>query len=257
MDEWGDTGEMQMTDKNGTPQKWYTPAQHGKDIKATSMQIVSSESDHATTSAELKLLRLRRTLLSPGRADFVAGTTTADALFVIQASDVVPARLTVAFATSLKDDVWVGCGLFGGINVGSLDGTGEGGGKGRRVDIGRKCWDVESEWAAEAAAAALAADIFRVLASLGILLGPCPTDFTGEAGVVAPAPALRIASAPAVDLVTRVGRCSDDVTPRAVAGCDTFNLVRAGASRNVGSTSSDSSSSESRATRLVRGVFRG
>lgn len=60
---------------------------------------------HAITSAELKLLRLRLTLLSPGRADFVAGITTADVLFLIHASDVVPARFTVALATSLNDDV--------------------------------------------------------------------------------------------------------------------------------------------------------
>jgi len=36
-----------------------------------------SRTDHATTSAALKLLRLRLTGLKPGRSDFVAGTTTA------------------------------------------------------------------------------------------------------------------------------------------------------------------------------------
>ena len=60
---------------------------------------------HATTSAELKLLRLRLTLLSPGRSDLVAGNTTTDALFVIHASDVVPTLLTVAFVMSLNDEV--------------------------------------------------------------------------------------------------------------------------------------------------------
>ena len=40
--------------------------------------------DHATTSAALKLLRRRLMGRSPGRSDFVPGTTTADALFVIQ-----------------------------------------------------------------------------------------------------------------------------------------------------------------------------
>ena len=64
-----------------------------------------SGSRHAITSAELKLLRLRLTLLSPGRPDLVAGTMTTDALFVIHASDVVPTRLTAALATSLNDDV--------------------------------------------------------------------------------------------------------------------------------------------------------
>jgi len=64
----------------------------------------SNEWHHATTSAELKLLRLRLTLLSPGRADFVAGTITADGLLVSHASDVLPVRFTVVFATSLNDD---------------------------------------------------------------------------------------------------------------------------------------------------------
>lgn len=92
------------------PQRWYIllDMETKRKINPRNLCIIElscSEWRHATTSAELKLLRLRLTLLNPGRADFVAGTTTADALFVIHASDAVPARLTVAFATSLKDDV--------------------------------------------------------------------------------------------------------------------------------------------------------
>ena len=43
---------------------------------------------YATTSAELKLLRLRLTLLNPGLSDFVPGLTTALELVFIQASGV-------------------------------------------------------------------------------------------------------------------------------------------------------------------------
>lgn len=66
----------------------------------------------ATTSAELKLLRLRRTLLSPGRVDLDAGTTTAAVLVATQASELrVPLRLKLfTFTTSLSDDTW--CGFF-------------------------------------------------------------------------------------------------------------------------------------------------
>jgi hypothetical protein len=56
----------------------------------------------AITSAELKLLRLRRTFLNPGRPDF--GTTTAATLFATQASDVAVA-VRLRFATSLNEDV--------------------------------------------------------------------------------------------------------------------------------------------------------
>jgi len=62
------------------------------------------EEDQATTSAELKLLLRRRTLLNPGRTDFEAGTTTAAVLFATQASEaVVPVRFKLT--TSLIDDV--------------------------------------------------------------------------------------------------------------------------------------------------------
>jgi hypothetical protein len=61
---------------------------------------------HATTSAELKLLRRRRTFLRPGLSDLDPGTTTALALFVIHASDAAAAFLSVAAeATSLSEFV--------------------------------------------------------------------------------------------------------------------------------------------------------
>jgi len=41
---------------------------------------------YATTSAELKLLRRRRTLLSNGRSDLEPGTTTAEGSLFIHAS---------------------------------------------------------------------------------------------------------------------------------------------------------------------------
>jgi len=48
----------------------------------------SQSTTHTITSAALKLLLRRLTLLSPGRpVVFEAGSTTADALFVIHASD--------------------------------------------------------------------------------------------------------------------------------------------------------------------------
>lgn len=110
---------------------------------------------------------------------------------------------------------------------------------------------------AVAAAAAFAADVVLVVASRGILLGGCPEDLTGDIGVEAPAPVLRITAAPAVDLVTRVGRCSEAVTPLDVVALDGFSRAR-GATPSAGNTSSVSSSeSESCATRLAMGVFRG
>ena len=98
--------------------------------------------------------------------------------------------------------------------------------------------------------------MLRVVASLGILFGPWPEDFAGDEGFEAPAPVLRIAKAPTVDLVTLVGRCSEEVTPRDPVVWDDFSLLRTGTTPKAGSTSS-SSSSESRASRLATGVFRG
>src|SRR6266550_884103 len=91
----------------------------------------SQSTTHTITSAALKLLLRRLTLLSPGRpVVFEAGSTTADALFVIHASDGITGDAFPAFfppvavdtLASLNDDAW--CGLFEGINVGNLDGGG-------------------------------------------------------------------------------------------------------------------------------------
>lgn len=146
----------------------------------------------------------------------------------------------------------MGCGLFDGISVGSLDGTGDGGGCGRRVETGWGCG--MPELAAEAAATAFAADVVLVVASLGILFGPCAEYFVWDA---MPVPVLRMTEAPAVDLVTRAGRCSDAVTPRDVDAFVVLSRFRTGATPNAGRTSSVSSSSESCANRLAIGVFRG
>lgn len=78
---------------------------------------------YATTSAALKLLLLRLTGRGPGRCVALdAGTTTADAPVVIQASeegfDFVPAAISARVLVA----------LFRFAKVGSLDGVGDGGG---------------------------------------------------------------------------------------------------------------------------------
>lgn len=69
--------------------------------------------------------------------------------------------MLVPALTSLNEEVWLGCGRFEGMRVGSLDGVGDGGGGGLR--------DVAC---LELAAAAFAAAVVRVAASRGILFGP-------------------------------------------------------------------------------------
>lgn len=116
-------------------------------------------------------------LRSPGRSDFVAGTTTAAVLLVIHASLAPPIFRVAAFATSVSDEVCIGCGRFVGINVGSREGVGDGGGWCPVlvvidvIGLGC-CWRDEVEDVAAATAAAFAADVVRVVASRGILLGP-------------------------------------------------------------------------------------
>ena len=238
---------------------------------------------YTITSAALKLLLRRLILLRPGRpVVFEVGSTTTDALFVIHASDSIAGDPFPAFfppvvgeiLTSLNDDVW--CGRFEGINVGNLDGGGgDDGGLGLRASITLNRvvmpvdpFDVASVLVAfVAAAAALAAAVVRVVANLGILLGPCP-DLTGEDGGgfvewTAAVPAFLIFAAPAVDLVTRVGLCSDAVMPLDSLGFTLFRVI-GGTMPNAGSSSSASSSSlseswsdKSLASRLAIGVFRG
>lgn len=119
---------------------------------------------YAITSAELKLLRLRLTFLSPGRSDLDPGLTTAAAFVFIHASDVgavVPFLRVALVATSLSDDVW--CGLR---SVGNRDGIGEGGGLGRR-----DCAGATGCLTSAVVLAVVGAADFPVVASLGILLG--------------------------------------------------------------------------------------
>jgi hypothetical protein len=121
--------------------------------------------------------------------------------------------------------------------------------------------DEDEDDAPAAAASALEADVVLVAASLGILFGPFAEAFTGDTGpagtVAAPVPVFRIADAPAVDLVTRVGRASEAVMPRDAVTFDVLILFRAGGAASDGRTSVSSSSSESSARRLAAGVFRG
>jgi hypothetical protein len=114
--------------------------------------------------------------------------------------------------------------------VGRRDGVGEGGDRsGRRVG-------------ATAGVAAFAAAVFRVVASLGILLGPCPVDLVdGTTLEGVPAPIFLIAMAPAVDLVTLVGRCSDAVTREPDALMDLTRSFVTGTTPKAGNTSSASS----------------
>jgi len=96
-------------------------------------------------------------------------------------------------ATSDKEfEEWC-CGLLdGGTRVGNREGVGGG----RRV-----------RGAATPAAAAFAAPVLRVVASLGILFGGfTEAPLSAEAVAAAAPPVLLIFAAPAVDLVTRVGR---------------------------------------------------
>jgi len=96
------------------------------------------------------------------------------------------------------------------------------------------------------------------VASLGILLGPCPLVFTDDAPAfeLAALPAFLMAAALADDLVTRVGRDSDDVTLPAILNVLALGLL-AGIRPRAGSSSFSSSRSESTATRFAWGVFRG
>lgn len=198
------------------------------------------------TSAELKLLRRRLTLRSPGRPEVVAGVTTAETFVFTQVS-----FLSAAPTTSDKDVVCVS--RFEGIKVGRRDGTGDGGGLGRRVGTGR---GAAFAFAKDAAWSAFAAEVVLVVANRGILFGPCAGGFIGEAGVVTALLVFLIWAALAVDRVTRLGRCSEAVTPRE-DDFEGFTLVRTGAAPKAGRTSSDSSVSESCASRLDAGVLRG
>jgi hypothetical protein len=179
---------------------------------------------HATTSAALKLLRRRLTLRRPGLPDLVEGVRTADALFVIHASEGLVGVAHCCATASAREAEGL-CSLLAVTRVGRRDGVG----MGSCVEFCRVC--------AEAATAALAAAVVRVVASLGILLGPCPLVLAGDdVGAVF----FRITAAFAVDLVTRAGRASDEVSMPATLDVFTRGLLL-GTSPKAGSWSSSSS----------------
>ena len=61
---------------------------------------------HATTSAALKLLRRRLIGRRLGRSDFVPGTTTADALLVIQSWDCAAFTTAAMAAGDSCTELW-------------------------------------------------------------------------------------------------------------------------------------------------------
>lgn len=111
----------------------------------------------------------------------------------------------------------------------------------------------------------LAAAVPRAVAPVpnrGILLGAWPLgleDFkVVEEGMML-VPAFRVAAAAAVDLVTRVGLCSEAVTREPIGRVvgDLAFVLRGGTMPRAGNSSPSSSRSESDATRFAAGVFRG
>lgn len=155
---------------------------------------------YATTSALLKLLRLRRTLRKPGRSLFDAGSMTWLAFAVIHASSLpasLPAFILAAVVTSFKECavVWWAGRLGADTNVGRREGV-----VGVRRPVGAGVL-LRGGWP---------------FARRGILLGGCIElpPFVGTVVVVtADVPDRLIFAAPAVDRVTRVGRDSLFVTP--------------------------------------------
>jgi hypothetical protein len=140
-----------------------------------------------------------------------------------------------AEATSLSEFVAL-CDRFAGMSVGRRDGVGDGGARG-----GRRAEGV----AARAAAAAVFLVVVPV-ASLGILLGPFLLVVVADFPVT-----------PAVDLSTRVGRCSEAVALGPVERTGAFALGLE-ITPSAGNTSApSSSSSESTATLFWTGVFLG
>jgi len=88
--------------------------------------------------------------------------------------------------------------------------------------------------------------------------------FTGDSGidvafdVAAAVPARRILTAPAVDRVTRIGRCSVAAASLILGTFDrVFDLLRVVGGGGITGRTSLSSSSVSSAIRLVLGVLRG
>ena len=88
---WEDTGERQ---------KRYRQECKRGSVRPKPARSTHCLNSHATTSAALKLLRLRRTLRRPGRSDFEAGTTPEEALFATQVPDAARADFVIAAATA-------------------------------------------------------------------------------------------------------------------------------------------------------------
>ena len=207
---------------------------------------------HATTSAALKLLRRRLTLRRPGRSPLLfPGLTTAFAPFFIHSLP-LPRSAETLSATLLRllTDAWCPCAGRFGTRVGSLDGEGDAGRavrRGRGTGAGR--FDAFCGTRTDVA-----------FASLGILFGGAAM-FALFAAVLRILPGLHAAAA--ADRVTRVGRCSEEVslaTPVFGSARDLWRVI-SGAAPRAGRTSSlsssISSSDESVATRFAFGVFRG
>ena len=206
---------------------------------------------HATTSAALKLLRRRLTLRRPGRSPLLfPGLTTAFTPFFIHSLPLARAAETLsATVLRLLTDAWWPCAGRFGTSVGSLDGEGD---AGRAVRRGRGTWAGRFD-----AFCGTRTDV--AFASLGILFGGAVT-FALFAAVLSILPGLHAAAA---ERVTRVGRCSDEVSLATPVLGSTRDLWRVGggaaprAGRTSSPSSSISSSDESVATRFAFGVFRG
>ena len=207
---------------------------------------------HATTSAALKLLRRRLTFRRPGRSPLLfPGLTTAFTPFFIHSLPLARGAETLS-ATLLRllTEAWCPCAGRFGTRVGSLDGEGDAGRavrRGRGTGAGR--FDGFCGTRTDVA-----------FASLGILFGGAVT-FALFAAVLRILPGLHAAAA--AERVTRVGRCSEEVslaTPVFGSARDLWR-VSSGAAPRAGRTSplssSISSSDESVATRFAFGVFRG
>ena len=225
-----------------------------------------------TSAASLKLLLRRRTVLSPGRSDFVPGLTTALEFVFIHESDGFPALaiaalpFTPAVAAALEFAIGMPLALFArrpfAARVGSRDGA-----AGACIRV-RTPMDVVLLVAG--------GGLPRTCARRGILfgLGPFPLPFVGEgggAGMLVPPIGLftPFAAAAAVERVTLAGRCSDEgcilLVPFgrcASAACILARARVAIVGNELISSSSDSSVSSTTAAtaadvRFVSGVLRG
>ncbi len=162
---------------------------------------------YATTSAELKLLRRRRTLRRPGRSDLEAGVTPEEALFATQVPDAARADFAMAAAAagaSWTDPVELWWARLLPTRVGSRDGVGDPGCRGRR---GRDVVAVGADGRGMALEPVAVPRAEVSFVRRGILFGNWPFALVT---LLAPSTLLTFwAATVAADLVTRVGRCSE------------------------------------------------